>query len=83
MSVIQKLRDPKIGGVAIFDLGGSIVIALLIAQRLEVSKLKTVVFILALGEAVHVALGVSTPITRKILQPRSNGNNNTERSDLS
>ena len=74
---INKLRNPKIGGIAIFDVGGSVVIALLIAQRYNISKLKTIIGILALGELVHVAFGIQTPVTRKILNRRLNVNNNT------
>ena len=64
--IIEQLRGPKIGGIAIFDLGGSIVIALMIAQKMKVSKIKTVICIIALGEVVHVALGVNTPVTRRL-----------------
>ena len=82
-NLINKLRKPKLGGIAIFDVGGSVVIALLISPRYNISKLKTIIGILALGEVVHVVLGVQTPVTRKILNRRLNVNNNTNSADIS
>ena len=83
--LINKLRKPKLGGIAIFDVGGSVVVALLIAQRYEISKLKTIIGILALGELVHVAFGIQTAVTRKIFNNRLhvNQNNNTNSTSIS
>ena len=66
-NLIENLRKRKVAGIAVFDLAGSVVIAVLIARRYNVSKLKMVIGFLMFGEVVHVALGISTPVTRKLL----------------
>jgi hypothetical protein len=65
--LINKLRKRKVAGIAVFDVAGSVLMAVLIARRYQLSKLKMAVGVLMLGEVVHVALGISTPVTRKML----------------
>jgi hypothetical protein len=65
--LINELRKRKVAGIAVFDLAGTAAVAVLVANRYEVSKVKMVFGFLMFGEAVHVALGVSTPVTRKLL----------------
>ena len=65
-SIITELRKPKIANIAVFDVSASIVFAVIIARYFNFSYMKTIGGVLVLGEIVHLALGISTPVTRTI-----------------
>ncbi len=64
--IVTELRKPKIAGIAIFDLSITAFFAILFAEKYNVSKLKSIVGFIALGEAIHLAAGIHTPVTKEI-----------------
>jgi hypothetical protein len=60
MSVITKLREPRIAGVAVFDVSMTALGGYLIAYKMGWNKPKTIVGFFLFGQATHMALGIKT-----------------------
>lgn len=60
----------RIFGIAVIDIVGTLVIALLLRPKTW-SIAKLVLFSLALGELAHLAFGIQTPVTRFFLEKRN------------
>lgn len=66
--MITAIRDAmgRVYGFAVFDVVGTLIGSYYISQRMETDYITTTVSIWALGEALHLAFGVQTPITRAL-----------------
>jgi hypothetical protein len=65
-SLIAKLRRPRIARITVFDTVGTIVIAGLIAKRMDWPPLQTIAIAFVIGELTHLAYDIDTPITKAI-----------------
>jgi len=71
MTTIKALRDPKLFGIAIFDLAGTIAIAGALSILFNHSFILTFIFLMAVAIIVHYWLGVSTQLNFYLhLNPR-------------
>lgn len=66
MELLDKLREPKIYDIALFDLGVTVIASILIGDQLGLSRPVSIFSGLALGETIHLALGINTPVTKVI-----------------
>jgi hypothetical protein len=53
----------RVAGLAVVDIAGTALIALLLSARFGLNPAYTVLGAFVLGEAVHLALGIRTPLT--------------------
>lgn len=65
-SLIATLRKPRIAGITVFDTLGTVVIAAMIAKKMGWHPLQTILYAFIIGELVHVAGDIDTPITRAL-----------------
>lgn len=72
MSLIDKLRGPRIGGLTVFDTGGTIVIAVVVAKKMDWAVVPTVLGAFVLGEMTHLFMSVDTPVTKKLMGTEDN-----------
>ena len=63
---LKELREHKICGISIIDTAGTIVIGYSLAKLLDTDPLTTILLTFVAGEAVHLYLGVETPVTKFI-----------------
>jgi len=54
----------RIGGVAVVDVAGTLLGAYFLARYYEWHYVPTACGLLVIGEVVHVALGIETPVTK-------------------
>lgn len=57
---------PRVFGLSTFDLGATVIIAFYSSKYFEGSYTKHLFSWLALGEIIHLGLGIETPITNSI-----------------
>jgi hypothetical protein len=63
-SVVEKLREPRIGGIAVFDVAGTALGGYAIAYKMGWSKPKTIVGMFLLGHGVHYVLRIETQLNK-------------------
>ena len=64
--LIQTLREPRIGGFAIFDFAASFAAAWYLAPKLGVERKFALIAVIPAGLLVHELLGISTPLNRMV-----------------
>ena len=69
MSLLETLREPKIGPFAIFDLVTAFAGAALLAPKLGISRERALWGTLPAGLLVHQALGIKTPLNHMVFGP--------------
>lgn len=69
MSLIDTLREPKIGGLAVFDLVSAFTGMWFLAPHLGISRERALWATIPVGLAVHQVLGIETPLNRRVLGP--------------
>ena len=62
MTTIEALRGPKLFGMALFDLAGTVVISKVIGTALGTSFIHTFLVIMLIAILVHYLLGVHTQL---------------------
>lgn len=58
-----RAKFPRVLGLSTFDVAGTMLLAYGLAERYEKPFWQCMLFLTAVGEAVHLARGVETPIT--------------------
>ena len=61
--ILKTLRKVRIGPLALFDTAGTVGGALWISNKYKIAPINMVIGSLLLGEAVHLAFKISTPIS--------------------
>ena len=64
MNSLDQIRAYRVAGFSVFDVAVALLVAYVLAKRYRWDLLKTIIVVLVLGEVVHYALGISTPVTR-------------------
>ena len=62
--MIKTLRKPRVGGVAVFDVGGTVLAGYVLAEKMDWSKPKTIVGMFVLGFLTHEVLGIKTQLNK-------------------
>ena len=65
---VKVLREQmgRVAGFAVFDVSGTMIISYLLSLQFDVSFIKTLALLWIIGEGLHIANGVDTPITNII-----------------
>lgn len=66
MSLIQTLREPKIGPFAVFDITTALAGMWILAPHLGVSRERALWAAVPVGVATHALLGIDTPLNRMV-----------------
>ena len=59
--MLKEIRKVRVGPWALFDFGGTIVLAWALARRMSWQPAPTIAAALVAGEVVHKVVGVETP----------------------
>jgi hypothetical protein len=62
LKLIKTLREPRIAGLAIFDVTGTVLGAYLVADKFNWSKPKTIVGAFVFGHLVHIVFKIDTKL---------------------
>ena len=66
MTLLEKLREPKIAGMAILDITMTIIAGNFLAQKMKWDKKKTIPAMFVAGYLAHNITGTETPLNKYI-----------------
>lgn len=63
-NLLQRLRGPRLAGISLFDLGGTLAVAYFVGVKYfpNINVLYIMGGAIGLGVVVHKALGINTPL---------------------
>jgi hypothetical protein len=68
-SLIQALREPKVGPFALFDVSTALAGAWILGPKIGVPRERALFAAIPVGVLVHELFGVSTPLNRMVFGP--------------
>lgn len=65
MDIVNTLRQYKIHKIAVFDLGGTLLLSYILAKKMKVNPLIIMAASFPIGYVAHKLAKVDTPLTKK------------------